>query len=175
MNFYHSPVRPLLVRVRKDVVDLDTMKDHEGSLLMDQEAPVSLLCSLLGILHRSGVPAAVLQAHLHYRIQDTSGGLLVELGCWRFGRLSRRPEGPALHFPNDDMSFSWQRDSMFVCTTDVFYGGGKDAEVMTKAKAWVDKNDEEGVGENGIPSKEDCRLLWGSHGTDLPANTHVLL
>ena len=77
--------------------------------------------------------------------------------------------------PNDDMSFSWQCDSTFACTMDVFYDGGNDVEVKAKAKAWVDKNDEEGVGENGIFSKEDRRLLWGSRGTDLPANTHVLL
>ena len=59
---------------------------------------------------------------------------------------------------NDDMSFSWQRDSTFACAMDVFYDGQKNAEV--KAKGWVDKKDEEGVGENGIFAKEDRRLLW---------------
>ena len=81
------------------------------------------------------------------------------------GRYSRY----RIQDPNNDTSFSWRRDSTFVCTMDVFYDPKKSSRAKKTAEEWVEKNDEEGVGKNGKYSKEDRRLLWGSRDTDLPA------
>jgi hypothetical protein len=61
---------------------------------------------------------------------------------------------------NNGTSFSW-RDSTIVCTLDCFH---KDTEKQ-RADDWQKVNDEEGVGPNGIFSKQDRRLLWGSYGS----------
>ena len=57
-------------------------------------------------------------------------------------------------------AYSW-RDSTMCCTLDTFYDG--EAARQT-AKEWHKHNDEEGVGPNGIFSKQDRRVLWGSFG-----------
>ena len=63
-------------------------------------------------------------------------------------------------------SFSW-RDSTIVCTLDCFH---KDSQ-KSRAEDWEKVNDEEGIGPNGIFSKQDRRLLWGSYGSyDLDAS-----
>ncbi|KAH7053624.1 hypothetical protein BKA57DRAFT_525571 [Linnemannia elongata] len=67
------------------------------------------------------------------------------------------------------MSFSW-RDSQFMLVLAAAYdvSASKDAEKI--AKAWVDKNDSEGVGHPGAKfSVQDRRVLWGSYDLDLPA------
>ncbi|KAG0199786.1 hypothetical protein BGX28_006997 [Mortierella sp. GBA30] len=66
-----------------------------------------------------------------------------------------------------DMSYSW-RDSTYACTMDIFYDGEK--EPKEKAELWVKKNDTEGMGHKDAKfSKQDRRLLWGSHDVDLHA------
>lgn len=63
-------------------------------------------------------------------------------------------------------SYSW-RDTTLCCTLDCFYGEGAE----DTAKEWHRINDEEGIGPNGIFSKEDRRVLWGSYGSfDLDAS-----
>jgi hypothetical protein len=56
-------------------------------------------------------------------------------------------------------SFSW-RDSTIVATVDCFYGANR----QQSAKDWRTINIQEGIGPNGIFSKQDKRLLWGSFG-----------
>ena len=56
-------------------------------------------------------------------------------------------------------AYSW-RDSSIVCTLDCFH---KDEEKQ-RAEDWAKVNDEEGIGPNGIFSKQDRRVLWGSWG-----------
>ena len=51
------------------------------------------------------------------------------------------------------------RDSSIGVVHDCFYEG---AEGLRFAKSWQERMDEEGVGPNGIFSKEDRRLFWGS-------------
>lgn len=59
---------------------------------------------------------------------------------------------------NDGTSHSF-RDSTIGVVHDCFYEG---SEGMRFAESWQKKMDEEGVGPNGIFSKEDRRLFWGS-------------
>jgi hypothetical protein len=56
-------------------------------------------------------------------------------------------------------SYSW-RDSTVACTLDTFYGPG----AKEIAEEWHKINDAEGIGPNGIFSKQDRRVLWGSYG-----------
>ncbi|MCJ1325604.1 hypothetical protein MMC10_002267 [Thelotrema lepadinum] len=56
-------------------------------------------------------------------------------------------------------AFSW-RDSSIVCTIDCFHK----EEEKTRAEDWEKVNDEEGIGAQGIFSKQDRRVLWGSYG-----------
>ena len=56
-------------------------------------------------------------------------------------------------------AYSW-RDSTIVATLDCFH----EPSTKTRAEDWEKVNDEEGVGPNGIFSKQDRRVLWGSYG-----------
>ncbi|MCJ1360213.1 MAG: hypothetical protein MMC33_010216 [Icmadophila ericetorum] len=64
---------------------------------------------------------------------------------------------------NNGTSYSW-RDSTLVCTLDCFYDE-TDPDALNRAQDWQRGNDEEGVGPNGIFSKQDRRVLWGSYGS----------
>ncbi|KAJ7660363.1 hypothetical protein DFH06DRAFT_988799 [Mycena polygramma] len=57
-------------------------------------------------------------------------------------------------------SYSW-RDSTMCMTIDNFHKPEKKAD----AEAWEATNDEQGIGANGIYSKDDRRVLWGSYGS----------
>ncbi|KAJ7321131.1 hypothetical protein DFH08DRAFT_1086037 [Mycena albidolilacea] len=57
-------------------------------------------------------------------------------------------------------SYSW-RDSTMCMVVDNFHIPEKKGD----AEAWEATNDEEGIGANGIFSKEDRRALWGSFGS----------
>ena len=61
---------------------------------------------------------------------------------------------------NNGTAFSW-RDSTICCTLDCFYDG---EAARKRAIQWHKRNDKEGVGPNGIFSKQDRRVLWGSFG-----------
>ncbi|KAL8702646.1 MAG: hypothetical protein Q9201_004193 [Fulgogasparrea decipioides] len=56
-------------------------------------------------------------------------------------------------------SYSW-RDSTLVATLDCFH----EDSTKTRAEDWEKVNDEEGIGPNGLFSKRDRRMLWGSYG-----------
>ncbi|XDG02631.1 hypothetical protein ABKA04_002246 [Annulohypoxylon sp. FPYF3050] len=56
-------------------------------------------------------------------------------------------------------AFSW-RDTSIGCTMDAFY----EEESKARAEDWQKVNDEEAIGPNGVFSKEDRRVLWGSYG-----------
>ncbi|MCJ1377515.1 hypothetical protein MMC17_000610 [Xylographa soralifera] len=60
-------------------------------------------------------------------------------------------------------AYSW-RDSTLVCTLDCFYDE-KDPDAVMRANDWQRGNDEGGVGPDGVFSKQDRRLLWGSYGS----------
>ncbi|KAI1817976.1 hypothetical protein GGS20DRAFT_530424 [Poronia punctata] len=56
-------------------------------------------------------------------------------------------------------TFSW-RDTTICYTMDCFH----DPETKARAEDWQKVNDEESIGPNGIFSKKDRRLMWGSYG-----------
>jgi hypothetical protein len=56
-------------------------------------------------------------------------------------------------------AYSW-RDSTICATLDCFYEAG----YRETAEEWHRVNEEEGIGPNGIFSKQDRRVLWGSFG-----------
>jgi hypothetical protein len=60
-------------------------------------------------------------------------------------------------------SYSW-RDSTIVCTLDSFYNSLYGPGAKEVAQEWHKINDAEGIGPNGIFSKQDRRVLWGSYG-----------
>ena len=63
-------------------------------------------------------------------------------------------------------AYSW-RDTSLICTLDCFH----ESESRVRAEDWEKVNDEEGLGPNGIFSKQDRRVLWGSYGSfDLDAS-----
>lgn len=53
------------------------------------------------------------------------------------------------------------RDSTYCFTIDNFH---KPAE-KARAEQWQAENDEQGLGPDGIFSKQDRRVLWGSYGS----------
>ena len=57
-------------------------------------------------------------------------------------------------------AYSW-RDTTLICTLDCFH----EPSATTRANDWEKVNDEEGIGANGIFSKQDRRVLWGSYGS----------
>lgn len=57
-------------------------------------------------------------------------------------------------------AFSW-RDTTLICTLDCFH----EPATAVRAEDWEKVNDEEGIGPNGIFSKQDRRVLWGSYGS----------
>ncbi|KAH6918093.1 hypothetical protein BKA70DRAFT_8156 [Coprinopsis sp. MPI-PUGE-AT-0042] len=64
-------------------------------------------------------------------------------------------------------AYSW-RDQTMTMILDSFHSPDKKAE----AEAWSRTNDEQAIGQNGLFSKEDLRVIWGSWGSfDLHA-TH---
>ena len=64
-------------------------------------------------------------------------------------------------------AYSW-RDQTMCMTIDNFHSPDKKAE----AEAWQRTNDEQAIGPNGLFSKEDLRVLWGSWGNfDLNATS----
>lgn len=66
-------------------------------------------------------------------------------------------------------SLSW-RDSTFMSTLSAYYDITASANAEKTARAWVHKNDREGVGHPGaVFSVQDRRVLWGSYDLDLPA------
>ncbi|KAF9981396.1 hypothetical protein BGZ75_007345 [Mortierella antarctica] len=68
-----------------------------------------------------------------------------------------------------DMSFSW-RDSQFMSVLAAAYDVSASKDAEKTAKAWVHKNDSEGVGHpEATFSTQDRRVLWGSYDLDLPA------
>ncbi|KAF2834333.1 FAD-binding domain-containing protein [Patellaria atrata CBS 101060] len=63
-------------------------------------------------------------------------------------------------------AFSW-RDSTLIATLDCFH----ENSAKSRAEDWQKVNDAEGIGPNGIFSKQDRRVLWGSYGSyDLDAS-----
>lgn len=163
------------------------MNKHEGHELNDEEVPMSTLCSFWVF-----PIAREFQLPYFKRTYITESRTLEkdEWSSWVTGRLDKfilEPKGHhyvsaqftylggkhsrfRIQDPNDDMSFSWRRDSTFACTMDVFYDPTKGPKVKKTAQEWVETNDREGVGsKKGKYSKEDRRLLWGSRDTDLPA------
>ncbi|KAI1774423.1 FAD-binding domain-containing protein [Hypoxylon cercidicola] len=56
-------------------------------------------------------------------------------------------------------SYSW-RDTSVGCTMDCFHT----EDTKARAEDWQKVNDEEAIGPNGVFSKEDRRVLWGSYG-----------
>jgi hypothetical protein len=176
---------PAFFKKIKDVLGTP-MDRHEGAGLNDEEVPMSTLCSLWVF-----PIAREFQLPYFKRAYITESRTLQKDGwsTWVTSRLDEFLQAPddqhyisaqysylggkdsrfRIQDPNDDMSFSWRRDSTFACTMDVFYDGKNYPSAKAKAQEWVETNDNEAVGKNGKYSKEDRRLLWGSRDTDLPA------
>ncbi|KAI9719583.1 MAG: hypothetical protein M1812_003354 [Candelaria pacifica] len=88
--------------------------------------------------------------------------------CWLSAQLQSFGGKHSKFVTNADngTSYSW-RDSTLVATLDAFHSpSGKE-----RAEDWEKVNDHEGIGPNGIFSKQDRRVLWGSYGSfDLDAS-----
>ena len=68
-------------------------------------------------------------------------------------------------------AYSWREDSTICCTLDAFYKGENARKTATK---WHNRNEAEGIGANGVFSKQDRRVLWGSFGEfDLDSVWHT--
>ncbi|KDR69004.1 hypothetical protein GALMADRAFT_272184 [Galerina marginata CBS 339.88] len=176
---------PTFFKKIQDVIG-GPLEPHGGLGLNDEEAPMSTLCSFW-------VFPITREFQLPYfkRTYITESKTLEKDGWskWVTGRLDKLILHPLEHHyvsaqfsylggknsrfriqdPDNDMSFSWRRDSTFVCTMDVFYDETKGAKVKAEAQEWAETNDKEGVGKHGKYSKQERRLLWGSFDTDLPA------
>jgi FAD binding domain len=89
--------------------------------------------------------------------------------CWISAQLQSFGGKHSKFFTNRDngTSYSW-RDSTVACTLDCFYEGD---QAKKTALEWHRVNDEEGIGPQGVFSKQDRRVLWGSYGSlDLDAS-----
>jgi hypothetical protein len=176
---------PAFFQKIKDVLP-GPMLPHEGFSLNDEQAFMSTLCSFWVF-----PIAREFQLPYFKRAYITESKTVEQDGwsSWATGRLNEYILDPSAQVyisaqftylggqysryrnqdPQNQMSFSWRRDSTFGCTMDAFYNEKEDPKSKEKAQNWVAKNDQEGVGKNGKYSKEDRRLLWGSRDTDLPA------
>jgi hypothetical protein len=88
--------------------------------------------------------------------------------CWLSAQIQCFGGLNSMFFKNKDngTSYSW-RDSTVVCTLDCFYS----PPAKKTAEEWHKINDAEGIGPDGIFSKQDRRVLWGSYGSfDLDAS-----
>lgn len=57
-------------------------------------------------------------------------------------------------------AYSW-RGTTFICTIDCFH----EDDAKTRVEDWEKVNDDEGLGPNGIFSKQDRRVMPGSYGS----------
>ncbi len=88
--------------------------------------------------------------------------------CWLSAQLQCIGGKNSKFVTNADngTAYSW-RDTSLICTLDCFH----ESESTVRAEDWEKVNDEEGIGPNGIFSKQDRRVLWGSYGSfDLDAS-----
>jgi hypothetical protein len=88
--------------------------------------------------------------------------------CWLSAQLQCLGGKHSKFVTNADngTSYSW-RDSTLVCVLDCFH----ESFAKDRADDWQKVNDQEGIGPNGIFSKQDRRVLWGSYGSfDLDAS-----
>ena len=81
--------------------------------------------------------------------------------CWLSAQLQVFGGKNSKFHTNADngTAYSW-RDSTLVATLDCFH----EDSTKTRAEDWEKVNDEEGIGPNGLFSKQDRRVLWGSYG-----------
>ncbi|KAI1267106.1 hypothetical protein F5Y18DRAFT_424945 [Xylariaceae sp. FL1019] len=81
--------------------------------------------------------------------------------CWLSAQLQCFGGKNSMFTRNADngTSYSW-RDTSIGCTMDCFH----DPETKVRAEDWQKVNDEEAIGPNGVFSKKDRRVLWGSYG-----------
>lgn len=89
-------------------------------------------------------------------------------GCWLSAQLQCFGGNNSKFVTNADngTSYSW-RDSTLVATLDCFH----EESEKDRAEDWEKVNDLEGIGEKGVFSKQDRRVLWGSYGSfDLDAS-----
>ncbi|KAJ9664963.1 hypothetical protein H2201_005015 [Coniosporium apollinis] len=88
--------------------------------------------------------------------------------CWLSAQLQCFGGKHSKFVTNADngTSYSW-RDSTLVCVLDCFHS----SSAKDRAEDWQKVNDDEGIGPNGMFSKQDRRVLWGSYGSfDLDAS-----
>jgi hypothetical protein len=62
---------------------------------------------------------------------------------------------------NNGTSYSWREDSTVCATLDNFHW----SSMRDAALSWQKENDQVGIGKDGIFSKQDRRVLWGSYGS----------
>jgi hypothetical protein len=89
-------------------------------------------------------------------------------GCWLSAQLQcyGGKQSKFVTNANNGTSYSW-RDSTLICILDCFHS----SSAKDRAEDWQKINDVEGVGPNGILSKQDRRVLWGAYGNfDLDAS-----
>lgn len=89
-------------------------------------------------------------------------------GCWLSAQLQcfGGKNSRFVTNANNGTSYSW-RDSTLVATLDCFH----EESEKDRAEDWEKVNDLEGIGEKGVFSKQDRRVLWGSYGSfDLDAS-----
>lgn len=58
-------------------------------------------------------------------------------------------------------SYSWREDSTVCQTLDCFHWSVEHANALK----WQQENDQTGLGDGGVFSKQDRRVLWGSYGS----------
>lgn len=82
--------------------------------------------------------------------------------CWLSAQLQCIGGKHSKFVTNADngTAYSW-RDTTLICTIDCFH----EDDAKARAEDWEKVNDEEGLGPNGIFSKQDRRVLWGSYGS----------
>lgn len=82
--------------------------------------------------------------------------------CWLSAQLQCIGGKHSKFVTNADngTAYSW-RDTSLICTLDCFH----EPAATVRAEDWEKVNDEEGIGPDGIFSKQDRRVLWGSYGS----------
>ncbi|KAG0331573.1 hypothetical protein BG000_010768 [Podila horticola] len=186
---HKQPYRPEFFEKIMRAGGADKMMPYFG-VFLDGKAhtPMSVLCShwLLPVARVFPLPY-----HKHTNLSNSNSETLKanNWSQWVSGRIQELEANPSngcfvgaqfqycggihsrfISNAKDEVtSLSW-RDSSFLSTLAVSYDNTESNDAEKTAKAWVLKNDSEGVGHPGAAfSVQDRRTLWGSYDLDLPA------
>ncbi|KAF9965076.1 hypothetical protein BGZ70_005456 [Mortierella alpina] len=164
-----------------------SMNPHGRALLEDEEMPMSTLCNqwVFPIVREfqlpyiknvkvSDLPSSELRARKFTewateridRIEANTEATECYL-AFQFEYFGGRHSRMAHNGDDGLTSFNW-RDSSFLLVLDVFYNGKK-PKVRAFAEQYQKETELEALGERGKFSKQDRRLLWGSHDRNLHA------